>query len=518
MSFHARRGPGHAYRAGMRPGILLLALLPLSACAVDRTYSSAVLQPVATQAVTPADLGLPAVPFEEPRGDGVIRGHLVPARGTALGTVVVCPRSGANASMLHPVWGFLHEAGFHVVTFDWRGTGNSSGTSGLGVMNGDLAAVLAWTRSRSEVDASRIALLGMGIGSTIALKVAASEKVAAVVADGVVSPLAAVKQEAERQRGRTIGSIEAGFLEFSHVPDGMEPEDNVDGVRAPLLLLAGSAMDLQELRATMRTHIAARESHSLAVMAATGSGPHGLVTQGAQYRSAVTSFLRSAFAGTPQHLEVTWTKATDGSEVGWYEARVTRKGATDAEPWPVRIAAVEADGTVTTRDVWLEGASATTRVKVKSEPGAMGAMRFGSVTSEEDGSWKPSPDQLADAAAVWERLRADWDTLVNGAPDAEQARTISSRMAEVLGQGPVHPRLAAQCSPAWAAMGRALAKSAAQADRALAVQWLERAVAARPAETKLHWWVDRSRVTAGFRWEEELKEAARVLEQLRTGS
>lgn len=503
-----------AYGAAMRTALLSLSLLSLAACAVDRTYTNAVLQPVVTQVVAPSDLGLEAVAFDLPRGDGVIRGNLIPARGTAHGTVILCPRSGANASMLYPAWSFLHEAGFHVVTFDWRGTGNSSGTVAMSVMNGDLAEVIAWVRDRSEVDRSRIALYGMGIGSTIAIKVAANEKVAAIVADGVVSPLAAVKQEASRQRGRAIGSIEAGFLEFSHVPEGMEPEDNVENVRAPLLLLAGSAMDLEELRATMRTHIAAHDSHSLAVMNGTGSGPHGLWTHGAQYREAVSSFLRDAFAGKPQHMDVSWTKATDGGDSGWYEAKVTRTGAADG-PWAVRVAAVEADGTVTTRDVWLDAAATSTRIKVKSEPGAMGAMRFGSVTKAEDGSWQPSADGLAAAAATWDRLRSDWDTLVNGAPDAEQARTIAARMTEVIGTNPLHPALATQCAPAWAAIGTALAKSAAAADREAAVSWLERALAARPAQPKLHWWVDRSRVTAGFRWDEELREAAKTLAQLR---
>lgn len=498
----------------MRTALLSLSLLSLAACAVDKTYTSAVLQPVVTQVVSPADLKLDAVAFDLARGDGVIRGHLIPAKGTAHGTVILCPRSGANASMLHPVWSFLHEAGFHVVTFDWRGTGNSSGTVGMSVMNGDLADVLSWVRNRSEVDRSRIALYGMGIGSTIAIKLAANEKVAAVVADGVVSPLAAVKQQAARERGRAIGSVEAGFLEFTHVPEGLEPEDNVDGVRAPLLLLAGSAMDLEELRATMRTHIAARDSHSLAVMNGTGSGPHGLWTHGAQYREAVDSFLRDAFSGTPQHMDVSWTKATDGGDSGWYEAKVTRTGAADG-PWAVRVAAVEADGTVTTRDVWLDAAATSTRLKVKSEPGAMGAMRFGSVTKAEDGSWQPSTDGLAEASATWDRLRGDWDTLVNGAPDAEQARTIAARMTEVVGTKPMHPALAAQCAPAMAAIGTALAKSSAAADREAAVVWIERALASKPAQPKLHWWVDRARVTAGFRWEDELRDGAKTLEQLR---
>lgn len=498
----------------MRTALQSLSLLSLAACAVDSTYTAAMLQPVATQAIAPADLKLDAIAFEIPRGDGVIRGHLIPASGSAQGTVILCPRSGANASMLHPVWSFLHDAGFHVVTFDWRGTGNSSGTVALSVMHGDLAAVLDWARDRGEVDRSRIALYGMGIGSTAAIKLASSEKVAAVVADGVVSPLAAVKQEASRQRGRSIGSIEAGFLEFSHVPEGLEPDDNVTDVRAPLLLLAGSAMAIEELRATMRTHIAARDSHSMAVMNGTGSGPHGLWTHGAQYREAVSSFLRDAFGGTPKYLEVSWTKATDGGDSGWYEAKVIRKGAADG-PWAVRVAAVEADGTVTTRDVWLDAAATSTRLKVKSEPGAMGAMRFGSVTKAEDGSWQPGADGLAEAAATWDGLRTDWDTLVNGAPDAEQARAIAARMTAAIGTKPLHPALAAQCAPAMAVIGTALAKSGSATDREAAVAWLERAVAARPAQPRLHWWVDRSRVTAGFRWEDELREAAKTLEQLR---
>jgi fermentation-respiration switch protein FrsA (DUF1100 family) len=81
---------------------------------------------------------------------------------------------------------FLHRAGYAVLAFDYRHRGESAGdavTMGLREQ-GDLLGALDVLCAQSEVDGSRIALLGMSMGSAVAILVGADdERVRAVVAE-----------------------------------------------------------------------------------------------------------------------------------------------------------------------------------------------------------------------------------------------------------------------------------------------------------------------------------------------
>lgn len=67
------------------------------------------------------------------------------------------------------------QAGYHAITFDYRGFGESGGDQGRIIpeqQNNDIIAVLAWSKTQSYIDAKRIALWGTSLGGCLVIDVA----------------------------------------------------------------------------------------------------------------------------------------------------------------------------------------------------------------------------------------------------------------------------------------------------------------------------------------------------------
>lgn len=85
-----------------------------------------------------------------------------------------------------PYLAFLHRAGYHCLSFDFRAHGWSGGNRAtFGSREPlDLAAALDWTQARADLAGLPVALLGESMGAAVALLVAAQDtRVRAVVAD-----------------------------------------------------------------------------------------------------------------------------------------------------------------------------------------------------------------------------------------------------------------------------------------------------------------------------------------------
>ena len=107
----------------------------------------------------------------------------------------------------------LADAGFVVVRYDKRGTGQSGGRSEMATyddFSADVRAVIAHLLKRKDVDPKRVALIGYGEGGWIALSTAAKEnKVAGLVTIG--TPAAkGVDLVLEQQRQLFEGSATSG--------------------------------------------------------------------------------------------------------------------------------------------------------------------------------------------------------------------------------------------------------------------------------------------------------------------
>lgn len=127
---------------------------------------------------TPARLGIPH--WEEvsfTTADGLtLRGWFVPPRPGTNGAAVVCAHGTAgHRGHLLAHAAALHGEGYGVLLFDLRAHGESGGrVSGVGLHeHRDVLAALEYLRSRPDVDARRVALLGHSMGGAAVLRAAA---------------------------------------------------------------------------------------------------------------------------------------------------------------------------------------------------------------------------------------------------------------------------------------------------------------------------------------------------------
>jgi Dipeptidyl aminopeptidases/acylaminoacyl-peptidases len=134
-------------------------------------------------------LGLAYERFSLRASDGVrLSAWFIPATPATAprGVVVLAHGYHGNRHTMLPYVRFLHEAGYSVLTFDFRAHGWSGGRrTTFGVHEAfDLQAALDWVFDNPELAGLPVALLGESMGASVALLVAAEEpRVGAVVAD-----------------------------------------------------------------------------------------------------------------------------------------------------------------------------------------------------------------------------------------------------------------------------------------------------------------------------------------------
>lgn len=134
----------------------------------------------------PADFGLEceSIQIDAPAGY-TIYGWFIPAAG-APATVLINHGSGFNRGAYISHCSLLHNLGYNVVVYDYRGFGESPGAASLATLIPDADAVLAWIGTRPESGARRIVLFGISLGTlpTIAQAAQTPAGVVGVVLDG----------------------------------------------------------------------------------------------------------------------------------------------------------------------------------------------------------------------------------------------------------------------------------------------------------------------------------------------
>jgi pimeloyl-ACP methyl ester carboxylesterase len=120
------------------------------------------------------DTDAPSVSFKT--SDGItLRGHLF---GTGNSWIILSHEFPDDQSAWFPFAGELAGRHYHVLTFDFRGYGESDGNKQIDHGATDLAAALEYVRTQHP---TRVVLLGASMGGTASVIVAASQPV-----DGVI--------------------------------------------------------------------------------------------------------------------------------------------------------------------------------------------------------------------------------------------------------------------------------------------------------------------------------------------
>jgi pimeloyl-ACP methyl ester carboxylesterase len=224
---------------------LLTAFIHLGARAMIRRRES-------DPPLTPGAYGIhyEEIDFHSPDGLS-LRGWFVPAAAAQpQGTVVFCHGQSGSMDRDTPWLPPVHEAGFNVLMFDFRGHGRSDGSSvSLGYFERqDLLGALDYLARRGI---TRVGLIGFSMGGAVAMAVAAdSPAVAAVVSDSGYASLQRVLMGAllERRLPRPLARLAAWALlryagwRLKANLAAYEPKRRVGAeFRCPLLAIQGEA-------------------------------------------------------------------------------------------------------------------------------------------------------------------------------------------------------------------------------------------------------------------------------------
>ena len=161
---------------------LFLILVGCGSGAGSRTATTAM--PGATVAPTPTVVPTPGIPAVSARTVHFVTSDHLHLTGSLYGhgkTIVIC------SHMLHTtreIWSEsgipqrLAVQGYEVLTYDFRGNGDSEGPPDIWSLDVDLRAAVAFAKQQG---ATKIVLMGASMGGTASLKVASEEQVSAVI-------------------------------------------------------------------------------------------------------------------------------------------------------------------------------------------------------------------------------------------------------------------------------------------------------------------------------------------------
>ncbi|HZN40884.1 MAG TPA: alpha/beta fold hydrolase [Planctomycetota bacterium] len=493
------------------PNPCLAGFALFAACsAVQDDLSRQLLKPPPGWLAEPGDLGMPYEPVEIAlHSDASLTGFWIPHAEAKGRTVVLFHDANTNASVMHPYYAFLHEAGYSVLAFDPRGFGRSKGTPTLQAWLHDLPALFEWLRARPDVDPGQIALFGTGLGSVAALWAARTQGPCKALVLEHLPSLRDMLRESIHDDGGALSAYALGWAEFAGLPEEIEPDENAPRTKVRALFLATDQEPLRDRGALLRAYGLYGGERQLWLLAGTRHAPHAMVTHDGEYQHQIAAFLQSAFAGDDNLLATTWSKTSDASDgEAWYQIEVTTK-AGSATPQAVEAAAALADGTLHYARSWLEGSRATARLKLRAPPQVISAVRVPDAAPDPRAVFVRKTTVLMRSAAAIEPLMPRIEALRNGALPAGDYRQLAADLAAAESE-PFHPRLAAELGDVWARLGKELASDADPQQQALGTRLLQRAVAVAPEKPQLHVWPGAS-TTYGFPQQGDVDEARRLL-------
>ena len=196
-------------------------------------------------------------------GDGErLAGWFAPAPGGA--AVVLLPGAGSSRDAVVDHLAVLHEGGFAVLALDPRGHGRSTGRGMDWGWYGeaDIAAAVTYLAGRADVDAGRIAVVGLSMGGEQAIGAAgADERIRAVVAEGVTGRQAQDLHWLSDVHGRRgalteglhhVTTAVADVLSPASVPPTLRSAAAAAAPRPVLLVVAGTVPDEQHAAADIQ--------------------------------------------------------------------------------------------------------------------------------------------------------------------------------------------------------------------------------------------------------------------------
>lgn len=163
--------------------------------------------------ITPKDIGIDYDEIRYTTSDGLtIRGWFIPASSSANNpdthdTIILAHGYSHNRAQMNDYMKFLHAKGFNVLSFDFRGHGESDGkytTIGYNEQK-DIDGAVTWLKANHPKEADKIGLLGISMGGATSILATANNKgIDALVTDSAFAKLS--------------NAVDSSFTHFSGFP------------------------------------------------------------------------------------------------------------------------------------------------------------------------------------------------------------------------------------------------------------------------------------------------------------
>jgi uncharacterized protein len=207
-----------------------------------------------TDILHPSDLGLAYADVTLKTPEGIpLECWLIPAPGTARGTVLYLHGVSECRIVGLPMAKRLHDLGYHVFLYDSRRHGDSGGkycTYGFYEKH-DAVSVITHLLGRTDIRTGKIGLFGTSMGAAVAIQVAAIDpRVVAVVAESGFATLRTIFDDYQKRMIklpwhylRNLVIKRSEYLAHFRA-NAVSPREAVKSIHVPLFILHGTADNL----------------------------------------------------------------------------------------------------------------------------------------------------------------------------------------------------------------------------------------------------------------------------------
>jgi len=145
--------------------------------------------------VTPAALGLDHETVTLHTDDGLELAAWWLPRESPRGAVIICHGNGGNRSFVLSIARDLHQRGFGVLAFDYRGYGGNPGSPSEDGLQLDARAAFEHVTREQGFDAAHVLIYGRSLGAAVAIALATESAAGALVVENSFTSLTDVASE-----------------------------------------------------------------------------------------------------------------------------------------------------------------------------------------------------------------------------------------------------------------------------------------------------------------------------------